>query len=523
MSPAALSRRLAASQSLSTVAMAQLEQSAHEQAVKIPPAGVGPAQASKSVQLTLARNDATISGALIDQQTGAAVTGVTGVVIASPISADANWQSASLNSDGSYALKLAAGTWHLGYSLDGEQYNPYSADQVVVQAISGQTVTQNLITTRLDGVIDGIVTDAAGQPIPHTYIWVRGANFEQYAITDENGGFIVYVPLNDGATPTPYSVGTALSCDAVATCQLDANPQTVIATSRIALSSLLSAPTPKVILVTQLPGPAIRVKGTVTKDGSPAKSARVNFTPTPGSFTTTTTNKDDGRYTLDVTFPKGTTKATYLFEAGYLNDNGQLSAFETRRGRLEISSALSAAAIRPSQAEIELPPAQLEETVTLPERVSDIFQASDGWSYTLADGSQIQIPANTVPITPTSQVQVVVEATPLLQPTSLYAMATYYGYTITLYDASSGKQITGPLRSDALLTLRYDAATLTKRSASEAQIRPASFSDNLWQLASTFVVNTQSNKVTVQTRTLGAWALVQPQGTTVIHLPVMRR
>ena len=71
-----------------------------------------------------------------------------------------------------------------------------------------------------------------------------------------------------------------------------------------------------------------------------------------------------------------------------------------------------------------------------------------------------------------------VEATPLLQPTSLYAMATYYGYTITLYNVSSGKQITGQLRSDALLTLRYDTATLAKRGASEERIWPASFSDN---------------------------------------------
>ena len=141
MSPAALSRRPSAGQSLSTIAMAQLEQSANEQAVTIPPAGVGPAQVSKSVQLTLARHDATISGALIDQQTGAAAAGVTGVVLASPVTAEANWQSINLNSDGSYALKLAAGTWH-PTTPHGEQYNPYPADPVVVSAISGQVVTQ---------------------------------------------------------------------------------------------------------------------------------------------------------------------------------------------------------------------------------------------------------------------------------------------------------------------------------------------------------------------------------------------
>ena len=179
----------------------------------------------------------------------------------------------NLQSDGSYTLKLAAGTWHLSYSLDGEQYNPYSADSIVVQALAGQTVTQDLTTTRLDGVIKGVVVDAAGQPIPSTYIWVRGTNFEQYAATDEHGAFTVYVPLKDGANLASYSVGTALSCDAVDTCQLDAEPQTVVATARIALGSLLIAPqNTTTVLVTQRPGPAVLIQGIITNNGSPAKA-----------------------------------------------------------------------------------------------------------------------------------------------------------------------------------------------------------------------------------------------------------
>src|SRR5262249_33066701 len=148
------------------------------------------------------------------------------------------------------------------YSLDGAQYNPYSADSIVVQALSGQTVTQNLTTTRLDGVIEGTVVDAAGQPIPSTYIWVRGTNFEQYAPTDEHGAFIVYVPLKDGPNLASYIVGTALSCDVIDTCEQDAKPQTVVATARIALGSLLIAqPNTATVLVTQRPGPAVLIHG----------------------------------------------------------------------------------------------------------------------------------------------------------------------------------------------------------------------------------------------------------------------
>ena len=101
---------------------------------------------------------------------------------------------------------------------------------------------------------------------------------------------------------------------------------------------------------------------------------------------------------MNVKFPAGTTKATYKLEAGYLN-NGAFTAFGVpQTGTVSVSSALRAA--QASQQLIELPLAQLDAAITLPERVSEIFQASDGWSYTLSDGSQIQIPANTVPITP---------------------------------------------------------------------------------------------------------------------------
>jgi hypothetical protein len=160
----------------------------------------------------------------------------------------------------------------------------------------------------------------------------------------------------------------------------------------------------------------------------------------------------------------------------------------------------------------------------LPKSHTEVFNVADGWSYTLTDGSQIQIPANAVPLDDgETQVRVVIEPTPFLEPGSLYDPAIYYGYTITLFQAQSDKQVTQPLKADALLTLRYDEGVLAQHYANESQISPASFSAGLWQPAGRFVVNTAANKVTVQTRTLGTWALVRSHIAGLSYFPVLRR
>ncbi len=47
--------------------MAQLEQEPYEQLVSVPPAAAAPARTVRSVQIRLARHDATIRGTLRDQ------------------------------------------------------------------------------------------------------------------------------------------------------------------------------------------------------------------------------------------------------------------------------------------------------------------------------------------------------------------------------------------------------------------------------------------------------------------------
>jgi protocatechuate 3,4-dioxygenase beta subunit len=519
VAPAALASRLAAHQDLSTAAMAQLEQSAYEQHVTFAP-DTDPS-ATLHVEVPLAHNDATVAGKLIDSQTGKAAIGATGEVVAWPAAANASAQWTQIVSEtGSFALKLTQGDWYLGYYLYGEDYNDASAP-TLVHAVSNTTVVQDLNISRLDGVIEGVVQDDNGNALAGTYIWIQGPNFEQYALTDEHGAFSVPVPLHDGNQTARYTVGTLFNCEENGACLLDADPMTIQATPRSLLGQLRIAPQ-AITLRAKKKGPVITIKGKVNDSGgNPRNGALVNFSPSPGSFANDDTNSN-GEYSLSVTFPSGTRSAYYRLEAGYWGGYA-FYPFETRTGTINVPSTTSAGA-QPSQVAVSLPDARLDEAVALPKAGTYTFKVSDGWTYTFTDATQLQIPANAVPLTPTAQVRVTVEATPLLPQTSLYSQATYYGYTITLYDAANGKRISEPLLEDAQLTLRYADSVLAERHIAEGQVRPANFAANIWQVPAKYALNTTSNKVTIQTRSLGSWALVRPQlEPTVLRMPVVRR
>jgi hypothetical protein len=198
-----------------------------------------------------------------------------------------------------------------------------------------------------------------------------------------------------------------------------------------------------------------------------------------------------------------------------INPRAQVAAIEGR---------LSSAQAGPGAAGVTGVDLEIQRVAVLPQRKTEVFNVVDGWSTTLSDGTQIQIPANAVPVDAgETQVRVAIEPAPFLEPNNLYDPAVYYGYTIALFQAGSGKQIVQSLKADALLTLRYDESVLTQHYTNEAQIRPASFSADLWQPAGRFVVNSATNKVTVQTKTLGTWALVQPHIASLVYFPVIGR
>jgi hypothetical protein len=512
-------------QSLSTAAMAQLEQAPYEQLLSVPPAGAAPAQTIRPVQVQLARNDAHIRGTLRDQD-GKPVVGVTGVVVASPAGANSTWQSASLDTgNGAFDLLLTAGTWYLSYDLDSDRYGSTQVAPIRVQVGSGQTVTQDLTTAVLDGMVEGQVLDDKQQPLSGTYVWLRGNNFEQFALTDKDGRFTIYAPLYDGGGLARYTIGTALSCTVGKPCLLNVDPLPVTASVR-SLSSMWASPMDSTIVL-RAKGSAqsenVTVSGHVVSGSNqqPVAGASVTFKPDSGNKGTGYTNSA-GNYSLSTVVTKGLARVWYTATAGVVQGSTYYAI--DKRDRVAIEGRLLSALTAPSAPGAVGLDLQLQQVAVLPKSHTEMFYVADGWSYTLSDGTQIQIPANAVPVDQDeTQVRAVIEPAPFLEPGDLYDPAIYYGYTITLFQAQSGKQVTQPLKADALLTLRYDEGVLTQHYANESQISPASFSAGLWQPADRFVVNTTTNKVTVSTRTLGTWALVRSHIASLYYFPLLRR
>lgn len=498
----------------SSGAMALREQAPYEQAVSVPSSAPHPATVVKPVTIALAHNDARISGTLRDQQ-GAPLTGIAGVVFAAPASNRSAWQWADIDpANGSFELDVAAGSWYLDYYLSStDQYAASPRDPLLISTTSGQTTTQDLTAPRLDGVIAGQVVDENGQPLADANVWVRGLAIDEYTSTNSNGEFQIYVPLNNGSTPAQYTIGTALSCAADDTCFINADPLTVTAAPRSQLQA--AGPQSVSVLRVERNGTTVTLSGRVSNRGAPVQGARVEIAPEPrGSYSPgSDATGANGEYSVQVTVRPSDTKLTYQVSATFVDAQRRIQQITPSpfRAVSDLPTRFSRATqdIGPSSM-LQAPDVALQDVGQFPQPQSQTFAVSQGVSLTLSDGMQIQIPANAVP-TSESTARIVVEPTLDLPTTGTYERATLYGYSISLFEGSSGRLIMQPLRAPALLTLRYDQRHLELRGTNEAQIQAASFVTDDWQVALNTVPQPDTNKISVQMRTLGTWALVRPR------------
>ncbi len=140
------------------------------------------------------------------------------------------------------------------------------------------------------------------------------------------------------------------------------------------------------------------------------------------------------------------------------------------------------------------------------------FRAEDGWSHTLSDGTRIQIPGNAVP-TDEEFVKAIVEPRADGVPESSGNHIISHGYSVSLFERESGREILGMLDRDILMTFRYSGTDLTDQGIQAQNIRPAYFSEasGSWQRAESFTPDTSANRITFQTGHLSVWALVATQ------------
>lgn len=490
-------------------------QAPFEQQVVVAPATSANPAALQSVVLTLGVNNAVITGKLRDTA-GNILTNVPVDVSLTPASAGAAWQWADVDeSTGTFTLPVRAGTWYLSADVDDDEQPfsvPYS-EPIAVTVAAGGTATQDLVLQRPDGVIKGKVTDE-GTPLPEQLVWVSNDFFSASALTDASGDFSIPVPLtNPDGTAASYTLGSDFSCESLSACFLDIEPIVVTplakgATASDELQQTYNLGATKASGGAKLTGSGVS-PGTLVKGGAISNVAKI-VKSTAGT---------DGRFTINVSY-ENNKSPTEL--GGNLAVGSALILFTNLTVNLaQLGGQLNAAQTG------ELPKLEGDPFAGLPGGLVAEFDQANGWSATLPDGTRVEIAPSSVPLASADGTRLRISVSPNINifPTSQYAAANWYGYDIALVAVASNRPISEDLLSPARITLRYDARDYLLNNLHEERLRPAALVEEHWDPAESFVANLLVNQVTVQTKRLGTWALVQerPACLSCLYVPSVRR
>jgi hypothetical protein len=506
LDPDAVQASLGPIGSLSPIEADALETAPFEQAIVVRPSAQSQQVPSRPIRLTLQRNNATIGGTLRDSS-GAPVTGVEATVLLTPESAAGAVQFGEVDAaTGQFSVGVVAGVWNLALVIDDTSgYTAPLSEQDTITVRSGATATQDVVVQRIDGVVAGQVS-SDGTPLADRVVWVSGAAFAGFDVTDEQGFFSILVPTSEpDGRQASYSLGTDLRCDGLDRCYFDIDP-------RPALVAPLGGATNA---VPQQVSRLNNIAATATLGTNVLFSARILDSRNRGVSGVRINQGDEG-----------IADGGQLDAQSHKNINGNASVIikYTRRPRIldaqflvdtkefDVSREIQGARVRPAQ---ELATLVVEPNGGLATIEPAQFDARSGWSGTLPDGTRVEIPPGAVVLNNDEVagdgrglVQLTITPTSDIYPTQQFAMGGWYGVEIALRAVQSGRPITR-LQTPMRVTLRYSGADKLLTDIRESRLRPARLLDGAWQVAGAFVADRGANKLTFQTRELGRWALVQ--------------
>jgi len=139
----------------------------------IPLVPVGSGQTVNDVDITFLPNDATVTGAVREQDG----TPIPGAQVALRDATSGWWLSREVTSDasGAYTLGVPAGTWRINAWRTNYLQPP--DQQITISA--GQTLTKDLYLSALRSRIAGRVLDQNDDPVPHAWVWAWHPKYQQ--------------------------------------------------------------------------------------------------------------------------------------------------------------------------------------------------------------------------------------------------------------------------------------------------------------------------------------------------------
>jgi len=475
------------------------------------------ATSDTSVKLRVIAANAEVRGQL-QEPDGTPITAITGDVIAIEQGRPQNWKRSAINpADGSYRLNLIAGTWDLVYELaideDDKTVSPNPKLPVTVIAEADTAITQNLEITKLVLATKGVVVDENGRLVPNASVVIHLDDYENTVRSDEKGAFALYIPASLEAEIAGAATDASRRSAATGSAprgnssrrplrQFTLLPDLPSKIAAIEVDDASSDDVPEIQVVlrtsnTYLTGQVLGL------DQQPVGGARVSGVNLKDAQEFSITTDDSGCFAAPV---KADGEYEWLITSRYQNSDGILleSQFTITGDETELNSQLQSSSTNPL-AMASLPVDSgiaMTYKGTIPQLEAHTFSVASGWSHTMPDGFTIEIAPNAINTTD-SEVRIQLIPNSMLSDTYFHSMAKY-AYQISLSD-SSGRAILNEFRSNVLITLGYEEATI----ADEEKLIVARSSNDQWIKEGRTFQNQEANSFSVSIRKPGVYAVMQ--------------
>lgn len=424
---------------------------------------------TKTIAITLATNDATITGSILNSSGSALSSSGLSVFAMSKGGGHGSYQQGTV-SGSTYTISVSAGEWTLGYFVDPStgymSAPPDPSNKFTVT--SGGTVTKNITLTSANATITGKVTKPDGTDAVGAFISVdnretEGKSFFNGAPTNSSGNYTLKIAAGTYKVRVNVPPGQGYLSPAEQTVTVAADgTETANFTLRSSDAS---------------------ITGNVTLNSSPLASF-VSAWSDDGGFTQSMSNSS-GNYTLSVT--KNT---TWHVRARY--ENGT-TPYESAESSVVMSSDSATANL-----------ALASVSYTLPQSLTTTFDSTQPKIITLSDDTEINIPASA--LATSGNVTLTVNPKASL-PSKKGDKPLWYGYEFSATD-SSGNAITS-FNSTITITFPYTDTQLTAQGITAADLVPSYWDDTTgtWKKVSNITVDTTNKTVTITTDHFTDYAL----------------
>ncbi|MBU0964278.1 VCBS repeat-containing protein [Patescibacteria group bacterium] len=433
------------------------------------------------VVITMLPNNATIEGKFVDTE-GNTVNNIWGEVFAKRPEGGSAYGWIEWN--GTYSMRVAAGTWNLNYYIDpysGAAYLPSNLEEKSVTVGEDETLTLNFTLLEVDSEISGVVQDQSGQAIEGAHVFAsldyagyeRDTAYDHYgfnsmeATSDVNGAFSIFVPEGE------YYLNASLPPELG-----------YIFTGAQLVYTSPNEPAENVVVVFESANS--QITGTVSLDGSENEAFIYAYTDTGGYSETTTS---DGEFILPVISGE-----TWVI--GAVDEQGN-SYYLSDQQEVEVADEAG------TQEDLEL-----EYQGEMPDPVSTTFDATVAKNIELSDGMQLEIPARaldtennvTVTVEPTADMPYQAGAQPLAG----------YGYELEARDSNGG--LISNFNSNVTLVLPYDEDIIDDIGLNEEDVGGEYFNttSGVWQEPTSNITDEANNTLTVATNHFSAFSAVAP-------------